>query len=196
MSESKVAIIGMESAVRVESPFPDWSLPRVWSWIQDFRQRVTDDFSPRTLDEFVAQWEQLKPLRRTWGVWRGAELGGLVVWDPWPVPGVGVSHALFKREFWGRGTTKRALELVYGELFAGGARKILGFPFASNHAIIGLGKSIGAKTEGVLRKQTLQLGKPVDVVVLGLLKEDFDRCRNSLPSSPLSLAELPQSLAA
>jgi RimJ/RimL family protein N-acetyltransferase len=171
-------------AVRVEKPFPDYALPRVWSWIQDFRARVTDDFSPQTLEEFVVQWEQLKAQRTTWGVWRGAELGGLVAWEPWPVPGVGVSHALFKREFWGRGTTRRALELVYGELFEDGVRKILGFPFASNHAIIGLGKSIGAKTEGVLRRQTLQGGKPVDLVILGLLKEDFEKCRSLQPVQP------------
>lgn len=193
MSEVAITDCVEPGAVRVEKPFPDYALPRVWSWIQEFRQRVTDDFSPQTLAEFVTQWEQRKSLRTTWGVWRGAELGGLVEWEPWPVPGIGVSHALFKREFWGRGTTRRALELVYGELFAGGVRKILGFPFQANHAIIGLGKSIGARTEGVLRKQTLQGGQPVDLVILGLLREDFERCRSShpLPDPSSALSALP-----
>jgi RimJ/RimL family protein N-acetyltransferase len=165
----------------VESPFPDFALPRVWSWIQDFRQRVTDDFSPRTLTEFVAQWAELAPTRKTWGVWRDGELGGLIVWEPWPMPGIGVSHALFKREFWGRATTHTALVSVYRELFDGGVRKILGFPFRSNHAIVGLGKALGARTEGVLRQQTLQGGRPVDLVILGLLKEDFERCQSDSP---------------
>jgi RimJ/RimL family protein N-acetyltransferase len=177
-------------AVRVEKPFPDYALPRVWSWIQQFRQRVTDDFSPQTLEEFVAQWEESKARQTTWGVWRGAELGGLVAWEPWPVPGVGVSHALFKRDFWGRATTRIALELVFGELFAGDVRKILGFPFGSNHAIIGLCKSIGMRTEGVLRKQTLQNGQPVDLVILGLLKEEFERCLSSRRSPPPALVPL------
>jgi RimJ/RimL family protein N-acetyltransferase len=200
MNEMAITDCVDAGAVRVEKPFPDYALPRVWSWIQDFRQRVSDDFSPQTLSEFVAQWEQLKPTRTTWGVWRGAELGGLVAWEPWPVPGVGASHALFKREFWGHATTRTALELVYSELFSQGARKVLGFPFQSNHAIISLCRNVGFYTEGVLRHQTLQNGKPTDVVVLGLLKEDFEKCLSSRGSRPLSpqqsSAAAPQSLAA
>jgi len=164
------------STVRVEKPFPDYALPRVWSWIQAFRKRVTDDFSPKTLEEFVEQWESLKDTRQTWGVWRGGELGGMVSAEPWG-PGIVVSHALFKREFWGSATTRRALELIYKDLFDSGVRKIMGFPFASNHAIISLGKSIGARTEGVLHGQTMQNGKPVDLTLLGLLKENFVPCQ-------------------
>lgn len=161
--------------VRVESPFPDYALPRAWAWIQSFRNRVSDDFSPKTLEEFVEYWEAKRETQQTWGVWRGEELGGLISWEPYGAPGIGVGHAMFKREFWGSKTTRRAMEMVCTELFTSGTRKIMGFPFASNHAIIALYKSIGARKEGVLRGQTMQGGKPVDMVALGLMKDDFEK---------------------
>ena len=157
---------------RLESPFPEYALPRVWNWIQDFRDRVADDYSPKTMAEFMAHWEERGPLRRTWAVWRNEDLGGIVIFEPWQ-PGVGTSHAIFKRSFWGRATARRALELVYREIFESGVRKVVNFPFKGNNAIIALGKSLGAVTEGVLRGQTMRHGQPADVVVLSLFREDF-----------------------
>jgi RimJ/RimL family protein N-acetyltransferase len=154
--------------------------------MEEFRRRVTDDFSPRTLADLVAQWEKTKPARRTWGVWRGDELGGLVVWEPWPTPGIGESSALFKRSFWGRDTARTALRLVYGELFADGVRKILSLPFRHNCAIVELQKSVGARVEGRLREQTYADGKPIGVLVLGLLKEDFEKCHGSTVTGKIS----------
>lgn len=168
--------------VHVESPFPEAALPRLWGWMEAFRDRVADDFAPQTLEEFLDDWAERSGGWKSWGVWLGEDLGGLVTYEPWPTGGVGVSHALFKKSFWGRAITRAALTLVYEELFANGTRKILGFPFRGNNAIIDLGKSLGAKTEGVLRQQTLKGGQPADLVVLGLLKEDFEKCRNSSPS--------------
>jgi RimJ/RimL family protein N-acetyltransferase len=179
--------------LRLTSPFPEYALPRVWTWIEDFRRRVADDYSPKTLGEFMRHWKEREPFRKTWGVWRGEDLGGLVIYEPWQ-PGVGTSHALFKRSFWGRTTTRNALDLVYSELFASGVRKVVNFPFRGNNAIIALGKSLGAVTEGVLKGQTLRDGKPTDVIILSLFKEDFEKCR-SLPqpcrTSPPESAPLP-----
>lgn len=182
-SEAATIAVGAEDVLRLERPFPEYALPRVWTWIEDFRHRVADDFSPKTLAEFMLHWRERKPFRKTWGVWRGEELGGLVIYEPWQ-PGVGTSHALFKRTFWGRSTTRRALELVYAELFDSGVRKVVSFPFRTNNAIIALGKSLGAVTEGVMKGQTLRDGQPVDVIILSLFKEDFEKCRRSCPSSP------------
>jgi len=158
--------------VRVESPFPVFALPRVWSWMEGFRDRVADDYGPKTLEEFVEDWRS-EVHRKTWGVWRGPELGGLIIWQPWPVGGIGETHAVFKKSFWGRATTRTALALVYAELFGSGVRKVMGFPFERNHATLALARSIGFHREGTLRQQTLKNGQPVDVAVLGLLKDDF-----------------------
>ena len=189
-SQAATTAVGAD-VLRLESPFPEYALPRVWTWIEDFRHRVADDFSPRTLGGFMRHWAERKPFRKTWGVWRGEELGGLVIYEPWQ-PGVGTSHALFKRSFWGRTTTRQALELVYAELFDSGVRKVVSFPFRANNAIIALGKSLGAVTEGLLKAQTLRDGQPVDVIILSLFKEDFERCRGSRqvsqPAAPLRAA--------
>ena len=193
--EPAIRDVGADSVLRLERPFPEYALPRVWTWIEDFRHRVADDFSPKTLAEFMVHWREREPFRKTWGVWRGEDLGGLIVFEAWQ-PGVGTSHALFKRSFWGRTTTRAALELVYAELFESGVRKVVSFPFRGNNAIIALGKSLGAVTEGVLKAQTLRDGQPVDVIILSLFKEDFEKCRRSSLSSPSSPAESAPSVGA
>lgn len=185
--EAATTAVGAD-VLRLTAPFPEYALPRVWTWIEDFRHRVVDDYSPKSLSEFVRHWKEREPFRKTWAIWRGEDLGGLVIYEPWQ-PGVGTSHALFKRSFWGREVTRAALEQVYGEIFDSGTRKVVSFPFRDNAAIIALGKSLGAVTEGVLKGQTLRNGEPVDVVILSLFKEDFDRCRSLHPPYPTSSPE-------
>lgn len=166
-------------AVRVESPFPAYALPRVWLWIEEFRDRIADDFAPQTRDEFVDQWAiaAADKTRKSWGVWRNDDLGGLVIWQPDPrIPGLGKSNAVFKKSFWGRTTARPALAEIYMELFASGVRKIQTAPFRSNNAVISLAKSLGARSEGVFERHTLRRGKWVDVARLAIFKEDFDRC--------------------
>jgi RimJ/RimL family protein N-acetyltransferase len=155
----------------------------VWAWIEEFRDRIADDFAPQTLDEFVDQWVAENGSRKTWGVWRADDLGGLVIWQPDPrIPGIGTTHAVFKKTFWGRATTRPALAEIYTELFGSGVRKIQALPFRSNNAIIALAKSGGARTEGILERHTMRRGKLVDVVILALFKEDFQRCLSLHPS--------------
>jgi len=158
--------------VRVESPFPDYAVPRVWTWIQSFRHRVADDFAPRTLEEFVQYWERRKQADRTWGVWRGEDLGGLITIEELN-PAVVSSHCLFKRSFWGGETTLEALRQVYSQIFDEGYQKIVSFAFRDNAQLLGLARKLGAEKEGVLRKQTVRDGKPVDMIAIGLLREDF-----------------------
>ena len=47
------------SVVRVESPFPAHAVPRIWTWIERFRNRVADDFAPQTLEEFAEDCEEV-----------------------------------------------------------------------------------------------------------------------------------------
>lgn len=163
-----------DERLRVESPFPEYALPRVWTWIQDFRWRVSDDFAPDSLEAFVAEWQARREKQRTWAVYRGPEIGGLVTFEPWS-PVAGTSHCLFKRSFWGHRTTIPALQAVYAEIFAGGCEKILSLAFKDNANILGLARAIGGQKEGVLRKQTRRRGELVDMIAIGLLKEDFER---------------------
>lgn len=141
--------------------------------MQDFRSRVADDFGPKTMAEYVTLC--LTRDGRSWGVWADGELCGVVVYEPLSAV-TGNSHFYFRKDYWGREVTEAALRLVSAEIFAGGVNKICGCPFRDNNAVISVSMAIGAKREGVLRQQTRRGGRFVDVVVMGLLKEDFEQC--------------------
>lgn len=156
--------------IKVRSPFPPEAVPRIWIWMRQFWRRVSDDFGPKTLAEFVAQWEATQ--QQTWAVYRDGELGGMASFTPWS-PIVGTLHTVFKRAFWGRSTTETALRMVVDQIFGQGYEKILCLPFEDNHAIIALAKRIGFRREGVLRAQTRRDGKPVNLVAIGLTREEY-----------------------
>jgi RimJ/RimL family protein N-acetyltransferase len=178
--------------ISVVKPFPPNAVPRIWRWMSDVPCRVCDDFAPCTLEEFLAQWEQRRGVD-TWGVLRNGELGGYVSFEKL-TPVVGTVHVLFKRSFWGRGTTIPALELVYAQAFEqSGVSKILSLVFRDNHAIRALARHVGAREEGIFRNHTMRNGKPVDMVAIGLLKGEFLSWLNSQRTHcpPCSPAEAP-----
>lgn len=167
--------------VEVSSPFPVFALPRAWAWMQEFRSRVCDDFSPQDLAEFMAQWDaqERNPERVTFAVERDGEIGGLVTVTRLS-PVLADIHLIFKREFWGHETTATALRIVLHEVFQRGIRKVTSLAFRDNHALIGLACKLGAVKEGVLREQTMRGGKPVDMVIVGLTAEGFyDRVKRT-----------------
>jgi RimJ/RimL family protein N-acetyltransferase len=142
----------------------------VWQWIEPFRARVTDDFSPQTVEEFVAASLARTRHAQTWGVWRGEELGGVICLEHLN-PVHCQSQILCKREFWGE--TPSAIRQVYELAFARGVQKISSVVFPDNHAIRSLARQIGAKQEGVLVHHTRRGGAPTNMLMLGLVKEDF-----------------------
>ncbi len=163
----------MSPAVRVASPFPPAAWPTVWCWIQPFRGRVTDDFSPSTIEAFVKRHIEYSAGAATWGVYRGDELGGMV-WIDSASDYLGVAHLIFKQAFWGRETTETALREIFGQAFASGMGKLCSNVFSDNYQLLALVKALGASEEGRLREHTLRYGgKPADMIAIGLLKRDF-----------------------
>ena len=160
------------ASVRVESPFPNYAAPRVFNWMQSLRSRVCDDNSPTTLDAFMEDWHGRGATVRTWGVWRGSDLGGLVTVEPLD-GGTANTHCIFKREFWGRHVTETALRLVYSEVFESGAEALQSLVFRDNRAIIALSRSLGAKPKALYYEATTRNGEPVDIYLLNLSKEAF-----------------------
>lgn len=161
------------TAAQVETPFPEFAAPRVWAWMENFRNRVCDDYSPQTLSEFLALWSARASLEQRWAVYRDGELGGLITLQPLG-PSVLTSHVLFKRSFWGSDTTMQAMRQVYDVAFdLPHIRKIWSLVFADNAQIIGLAKRMGFEIEGRMRHHTMRHGQPADMIALGLLREDF-----------------------
>jgi RimJ/RimL family protein N-acetyltransferase len=165
--------------LRVASPFPTESLPRVWRWIEPFRQRVADDFAPQTLETFVeqtaAQWEG----QRTWAVYGDDELGGVITFErisPW----LGTAHVILKPDFQGRGLAVEACQRAVVQMFELGVGKLAFYPLAHNRAIGSLLVTLGARREGKLVAHTLCAGKPTDIWVYGLTQEAFDAHRRAV----------------
>jgi RimJ/RimL family protein N-acetyltransferase len=159
--------------IEVVSPFPTAALPRVWGWIASFRHRVTDDFSPQTLPEFVEAMLHESGERKSWAVYGDGELGGIITFQrlsPW----LGTAHAVFKPEFHRKNIALSACRMAVGEMFGLGIGKLSFYPLAGNLAIGSLLIQLGAKREGCLRAQTLCGGVPTAVNIYGLLKGEFE----------------------
>lgn len=173
MSEATAAAVA--SPVRVESEFPDWALPRLWMWIEAARDRLCDDFSPREYDDFARDWDERRLIEKRWAVYRDDEIGGLVTITE-QVPGIGTSHVVFKRSFWGHDTTLEAMRQVYEQAFSDGLHRVWSMVYTDNASMIALAKRLGFEREGRVRRAALRNGEWVDMFVLGLLKEDYEKC--------------------
>jgi RimJ/RimL family protein N-acetyltransferase len=158
--------------IELREPFPDYAWPLVWAWTEKTRHKLADDFSPQTLEAFVEYSEALAGRARTWGVWSGSKLGGLMVFEPMS-PVTGMAHVVFRRDFWGSAITGEAARLFLSAIFEARILKVSGFALAHNHAVHAMYRRIGFRQEGLLRSQTLQAGQPVDLTVWGLTKEEF-----------------------
>lgn len=164
--------------IQVVNPFPFEALPRVWRWIEQFRSKVADDFTPKSLPQFMeamaAQWDQ----QTSWAVLADGELGGLITFQrlsPW----LGTAHCLFKPDFQAKGIAFKACHAAVAEMFALGIGKLAFYPLQGNLAIGSLVCALGAKREGTLVAQTLVDGQPADILVYGLTKDNFNASNDS-----------------
>jgi RimJ/RimL family protein N-acetyltransferase len=167
--------------LKVTDPFPFESLPRVWRWIEPFREKVADDFAPQDMESFLSfmggKWEQM----RSWAVYGDGELGGLILFErlsKW----LGTAHILLKPDFHGRGLAVKACRSAFAEMFQEpGIGKLEFRVLAGNLAVGSLACNLGGKREGTLIGHTLSGGKPRDVWLYGLSKEEFARSAGTLP---------------
>jgi RimJ/RimL family protein N-acetyltransferase len=159
-------------SITIESPFPLADAPRIFGWLAPFMARVSDDYSPKTMDAFVSWFLAQSEVMKTWGVYRSGELGGVISFQQIS-PVVGTAHATFKKSFWGHGTTIPAIELALVEMFKN-CRKLSIPVFEGNKAMISLLMKIGAKREGLLEGHTVQNGQPANLVLLALFPKPIE----------------------
>lgn len=166
--------------IEVTSPFPFEALPRVWHWIQPFREKVSDDYGPQDLASFLEcmgkKWEREK----TWAIHGDGELGGLIEFErrsPW----LGAAHILLKPDFQGRGVALQACRVAGAQMFAEGVHKLEFQVLAGNLALGSLVCNLGAKREGTQIGHTLSGGKPKDVWLYGLTQAAFEGKFHVLP---------------
>ena len=189
MSKAKPADNRGYPSPKIEAiaPFPDAALSLLWQWIEAARSQVADDSSPQTPDEFIALERARAEDVCTFAIYRDHELGGYVRVVPltaWSCE----AHCVFKREFYGYQTTLPALDEVARQVFEAGVTRITMLVYQTNTAIRALLKRLGAFEEGRMRECARQNGQPVDMLVYGLLKQEWETAfavRNNQPAPKL-----------
>jgi RimJ/RimL family protein N-acetyltransferase len=175
----------MESAkIKIVSPFPLPDLYLVWEWAQAVWNAVSDDFTPRDVNEFIkfqSAWSQL-PNVATWAVYANDEIAGYVRVERDPLRDwLCEAHCIFKKSLWGRryGVTDMSLIQIAQEVFDNGIERIGMTIFDSNGGMKALAKRIGAVEEGCLSMQTRKNEKYVNTVVYALTRERLQQAKEN-----------------
>jgi RimJ/RimL family protein N-acetyltransferase len=161
------------SGVRVVDPFPAWGVHYAWQWTLANWRMVADDFHPRTYTEFAGLLDQAAEGRcRMLGIERDNVLAGALIFE-FVNPATAVVHLMAGRALLGHADTAARLGVwrmfsVHPEL-----RRVAAFVMQHNRLALALARRVGFIEEGRLRRHTWQDGEPVDVVVLGITREEF-----------------------
>lgn len=162
--------LGVE--LRAVTPFPNYALPRLWSWVERVRGHICDDFAPKTIDAFVElRRAEMARGAMTWAVYSGDDLGGLIVAERIS-PIVARAEVLLHQRCWGATHDEPVpvIRSVCRAVFDSGLQKVQFTAFADNKNLIGVLKKAGGMVEGVLRGQTMRRGRPADVALVGIRK--------------------------
>lgn len=160
--------------VSLVSPFPEYALPQAFEWLRVSLRFVADDFAMKDLRSFVDLAAGIDARGgKTWGIRVNESLLGWISFEP--VNKVsGIVHGFMSRRGLGRKNTDEALKLALAEIFHEGYERV-SFPvLARNHLVRGLLRRVGAKEEGLLRSFTSCGGELADLVIIGMVKADFD----------------------
>jgi RimJ/RimL family protein N-acetyltransferase len=153
-----------------------WSsmLMEAWDWLQEFPQNNFDDFGPKNHAEFVAEIGHRRMCgERIWFAYVATEPVGIIGYAPLNSY-CGTFHGIcFAKEWHGKGVARAAVSKVIDEIFASGQQKISASFFDGNIRIYRFLLSLKFRTEGELKAQTLQGGKPVDMRLMRLLREEW-----------------------
>ena len=173
----------------IMSPFPLYAVPRIYLWMRQNWDKVADDSTPADVNAFVEDWlRRERGGQKSWAVLKDGELGGVITSERISDI-VADLHCTFRREFWGRGNTVPALALACAEIFGSAVEKITSLVYPDNRAMIGMAIANGAIKEGHLHRQVRKNGELVDLLLLGLTKENFLGSQNRLQQSKQQLQQ-------
>lgn len=85
-----------------------------------------------------------------------------------------IGHIIGKKDYWGKGVASEAMELVEAYAFDGlNLRKLCGGTRADNVPVVILFKKLGWVQEGRRREQVMRNDQVYDVLLFGLLREEY-----------------------
>ena len=154
-------------AVHLSATFTDRELEAVWGWMQQFPESNSDDYGPKDFEGFKDMIaKRLLHGVVYLGVWDRSTFIGMVglmkinklVWETCGV--------IFDKAVHGTGKAQEGFGLVLQVLRKAKAAKLSAKFFADNSNIRKFLTGFGFVDEGVLRKQTLRGGQPIDVAVM------------------------------
>jgi RimJ/RimL family protein N-acetyltransferase len=163
--------------ITIQKPFPIQYVPRIWAWTEQFRDRISDDFAARSVEDLVAGFQAKQSAGvETWAVYLDGQVGG-VVSVSYGHPAIAETGSVFRADFWrDEKLVVEALRMVYGRVFSehpeveklySAAIKFQRIP------MVGVLRALGGGRAGVLPRHTKRGGKWVDMVGLELFRDKF-----------------------
>ncbi len=150
--------------------------PDVLHWLQ-----LSEDPAELRTEEAVRErYERMQadPFTETWRIdtAEGRPVGQIELVEIHPLQGRAEVHLLLgEKDLWGRGygarAVRRLVDHAFGEL---GLRRVFAMADGDNVRVIRLFERCGFVREGLLRRHRLRHGQPVDMVVMGILDEEYN----------------------
>ena len=170
--------LGVEAeAVAIKTGLPPPEI--LWCWLNEFPQNNFDDFGPKNLDELLVEITRRAHRGEwMWTVYVGDRSAGVIGYAP-QNEYCGVFHGIcITKEWHGTGVAQAAVSKVIDEIFTTSQQKISASFFRDNERVHKFLCNLGFCHEGLLMHQTLRGGKPVDMTLMALFKEDW-LCRSA-----------------
>jgi len=159
----------------LQTPFPIQSADLLWSWLQESPDSNLDDYGPQTAEECARELAVRNKREITWMVKQDGAPVGFIGFAPFNARHGSLHGVCFTQSACGTGAARIALAWVITYLFSTGIEKISASYFADNLRVDRFLRKLGFQEEGLMRKQTLRRGQPVDMRVLALFEEDLCR---------------------
>jgi RimJ/RimL family protein N-acetyltransferase len=126
--------------------------------------------------------EEFQRMHRTWGVWLGDDLVGIVAVElvalTSPPARDAFTHIALARRAWGQKVIHKVGRQVLDEIFREwpALTRVSAWTLASNTPALRVARALGFTREGVMRSAVVHGGRPRDLALYGLLREEFNPC--------------------
>lgn len=149
--------------------------PDVLHWLQ-----LSEDPEELRTEEAVRErFERMQadPFTETWRIdtVEGRPVGQIELVEIHPLQRRAEMHLLLgEKAVWGRGYGTRAVRRLLGHAFDDlGLRRVFAMADEDNVRVVRLFERCGFAREGLLRRHRLRHGQPVDMILMGILEEDY-----------------------
>ncbi|MDP9409085.1 MAG: GNAT family N-acetyltransferase [Actinomycetota bacterium] len=165
-------------------PLVEEDIPLLGRWMFDpdvlhWLQLSEDPAELRTEEAVRERYERMQadPFTETWRIdtAEGKPVGQIELVEIHPVQRRAEMHLLVgEKDTWGRGYGARAVRRLVGYAFKDlGLRRVFAMADRDNVRVIRLFERCGFVREGLLRRHRLRHGEPTDMVVMGVLDDDY-----------------------